>query len=70
MWFAVPDIAATKPSQFMMAPHADYVVPLVNYRDEGLPRCEDNPIFCRPFTFAQEAVGWAERRRRPGAPRT
>ncbi len=70
MWFAVPDIAATKPSQFLIAPHADYVIPLVNYRDDGLPRCEDNPTFCRPFTFAQEIAGWVELRRGRDIPRT
>ena len=70
MWFAVPDIAATKPSQFLIAPHADYVSPLVNYRDDGLPRCEDNPTFCRPFTFAQEIAGWVELRRGRDIPRT
>jgi hypothetical protein len=68
--FAVPDIAGTKPGQFLIAPHADYVVPLVHYRDGGLPRCEDNPIFCRPFTFAREVAGWAEARRVGDSPRT
>jgi hypothetical protein len=63
LWFAVPDVAATKPGQFLIAPHADYVIPLVHYRDGGLPRCEDNPIFCRPFTFAREAAAWVELRR-------
>ena len=61
LYLVVPEISATKSAQFLIAPHWDYATPLVNYRSTDVPRCEDNPIFCRPFTFPQEISQWAAR---------
>ena len=58
----VSRIIMNKPALFFMAPHWDYATPLVVYRSIDVPRCEDNPIFCRPFTFPQEIAGWMARR--------
>jgi hypothetical protein len=61
LFVAQADIAGSKPTQFLIAPHADYDIPLVNYAPDGFPRCRDNPTFCRPFTLVQEATAWVTR---------
>jgi hypothetical protein len=58
----VPPICTEKRAQFLIAPHWNYATPLVAYRSVDALRCEDNPIFCRPFTFAQEISQWMARK--------
>jgi hypothetical protein len=62
LYVALGDISESKPMQFLIAPHADYDIPLVNYRADGFPRCADNPTFCQPFTLVREANAWVARR--------
>jgi hypothetical protein len=54
-----------KPLDFEPALHFNAGTPLVVFDADGVPRCEHNPVFCRPFTFPQEAALWW---RRPSAP--
>jgi hypothetical protein len=60
VWLAlvVPQVCTSKANQFLMAPHWTYHTPLVAYRATNALRCEDNPTFCRPFTFVREISGW------------
>ncbi len=43
-----------KPQQFEAASHWTYGTPLVVRNDDDVPRCANNPAFCRPFAFATE----------------
>jgi hypothetical protein len=38
--------------------HAWYGTPLIVHDPDGQIRCESNPLFCRPFTFVDEARRW------------
>jgi hypothetical protein len=46
---------------FNAARHWTNRTPLIVRDADGVPRCEHNPIFCRPFTFRLEALGWLSR---------
>ena len=50
--------AAAKPKQFEAALHWDYATPLVVPDDIGAPLCANNPLFCEPATFLDEARAW------------
>lgn len=44
--------------------HAESHTPLVQANADGTVGCERNPVFCRPFTFLDEAaLWWASRRK-------
>ncbi|MDB4928559.1 MAG: Sel1 domain protein repeat-containing protein [Myxococcaceae bacterium] len=55
-----------KPLDFEPALHWNLGTPLVVFDADGVPRCASNPVFCRPFTFPQEAAMWWHRLRAPG----
>ena len=40
--------------------HLDNRTPLLNYRDDGSLHCDENPVFCEPFSFVEEVAGWVE----------
>ncbi len=46
--------------------HASNRTPLIVMGDGSLPRCADNPIFCRTFPTVAETMRWAELRRGDG----
>lgn len=51
-----------KRSTFEARRHAEERTPLVVHQPEMPPNCEENPMFCEPFSFVQEAQAWASRR--------
>jgi hypothetical protein len=57
-----------KPHSFEPSLHWNLGTPLVMRDADDVPRCARNPVFCRPFTFAQELSLW--RHPRPAARRT
>lgn len=71
VWWAlaIPPLVREKPRQFDAATHWTYRTPLIAFGADDVPRCENNPTFCRPFTFGGELSLWLERWRQP-APRT
>jgi hypothetical protein len=54
-------MGAEKPSFFEPSFHWNFGTPLVVRDADDVPRCESNPVFCRPFTFAQEIALWRQR---------
>ncbi len=57
-----------KDENFNGTKHWSNQTPLIVRDADGVPRCEHNPIFCRPFTFVSEARAWLARlRTSPGA---
>ncbi len=59
-WFvlyAVP-LQRGKPQDFEPALHFTWGTPLVVHGADEAPDCEDNPIFCKPFSFLSEAADW------------
>ncbi|MEZ4268693.1 MAG: RnfABCDGE type electron transport complex subunit D [Myxococcota bacterium] len=48
-----------KPSAFEARRHAEERTPLVMRQPARSPNCEENPMFCEPFTFVREAQAWA-----------
>jgi hypothetical protein len=56
-----------KPSAFEARRHAEERTPLVMHQPAQPPNCEENPVFCEPFSFVGEARAWAARRAGPAA---
>jgi len=50
-----------KPEDFEPALHWTWGTPLVARDASDVPRCSNNPIFCRPFSQIQEIRAWAAR---------
>ncbi len=50
-----------KIDNFNGAKHWSNRTPLITWDADGVPRCERNPIFCKPFTFRSEAAAWLSR---------
>jgi hypothetical protein len=57
----VPRLAVEKPLYFEPDIHWNYATPLVVRDADGVPRCGRNPVFCKVFTFPQEAALWIRR---------
>lgn len=57
----VPSLIELKPRQFQGDLHWAYGTPFVVRDDDDVPRCEHNPVFCRPFSFWGEAELWAKK---------
>jgi hypothetical protein len=55
--YAVP-LRAEKPRDFEPALHFTWGTPHVASGTDAVPQCEDNPVFCTPFSFAREAALW------------
>ena len=53
------------PLDFEPALHWNWGTPLVVRDADDVPRCASNPVFCKPFMFAQEVALWRERARAP-----
>jgi hypothetical protein len=56
-----------KPASFEPALHWNLGTPLVVRDADDVPRCASNPVFCQPFTFAQELALWRQRLRQRAA---
>lgn len=54
-----------KASGFEPDQHAQDDTPLIQRDANGAIRCETNPIFCEPFSFAGEIAAWIRRASRP-----
>jgi len=69
LWLALTTMYLSdgKASSFEGALHFTWGTPLVVRDADEVPRCAGNPMFCRPFSFLDEAAGWAARRRGVGA---
>lgn len=57
--FVVPGMWKEKPATFEPTMLWTMGTPHVIRDADDVPRCEHNPLFCRPFSFAQEVVAWA-----------
>jgi hypothetical protein len=55
--YVVP-LRTEKPQDFEPALHFTWGTPLVVRPADGAPQCEENPIFCQPFSFVREAASW------------
>jgi len=53
----------SKGRDFEAADHWTYGTPLVVRGADDVPRCADNPAFCRPFAFGAEIAAWVARER-------
>lgn len=56
-------LATEKPRDFEPSLHWNWGTPLVSRNADDVPRCEENPVFCRPFSFVDEASLWLKRGR-------
>ncbi len=63
IWLAVVGsfLAHGKDEIFNAARHWSNRTPLIVYDADGVPRCDHNQIFCRPFSFRSEAQAWLAR---------
>jgi hypothetical protein len=57
----VPAMRDEKPRHFEAELHWNWGTPLIVRDADDVPRCERNPVFCRPFMFVQEASLWIDR---------
>jgi len=51
-------LAEEKPRDFEPVFHWNWGTPLVVRDPDDVPRCASNPVFCKPFSFVQEAALW------------
>jgi hypothetical protein len=58
IWLALMYTQLDRRKPFEAALHWNWNTPLVVRDADDVPRCESNPMFCRPFTFAQELAAW------------
>ncbi len=68
-WLAVTisPLAEEKPHSFEPALHWNLGTRFVVRDADDVPRCEHNPLFCRPFTFVEEVRRWRGGGSRSGA---
>ncbi len=69
LYLIVPGMWQEKPGLFEPTIHWNWGTPLVTRDSDDIPRCESNPVFCKPFSFPTEAAMWfrrATRSRTPG----
>ena len=66
LWLMVigPRFGDEKRQRFEAALHWSHGTPLVTMAGPArTPRCEENPVFCKPLTFWDELAGWRARSR-------
>jgi hypothetical protein len=70
VWLAliVPSMVRLKPQQFQADLHWTYRTSTIVRDEDDVPRCEHNPVFCRPFSFLGEARLLASRAVKAPAP--
>jgi hypothetical protein len=61
-------LSGEKRRDFEPSLHWTWGTPLVVRDADGVPRCANNPVFCRPFSFPQEIALWIARARASASP--
>jgi hypothetical protein len=54
----LPTFGRDKARAFEPAIHWNWGTPLIHRDSDDVPRCRSNPVYCRPFSFFQEASAW------------
>jgi hypothetical protein len=54
----LPSFGRDKRQAFEPAIYWNWGTPLVQRDEDDVPRCESNPVYCKPFSFVDEASAW------------